>query len=373
MKHGIAQHRGAGSFERLASGRTTHHALMSATALAMSLYLGVWLLQRPTSPSAESAAPVDVAVAPSPAPASTATVIGAVVHDLRSHAAHGSRPLAANAGAPAFPTKVAPEMALRRLSGEVTTAQTPPTDRPEMAMTQEAPSAAVVDAPAPPRRPADLKTLADRGQTRFPTRMAAVPLRRSVPADQGDNRNFLEKFFDFGGSAENQRPANGQALAYAPQDGGMTSIAKSVLGHASVGSSTGAAVAAARYDSHTAVYDISAKTVYLPDGTRLEAHSGLGDRLDDPRFVHERMKGPTPPHIYDLTPREALFHGVPALRLNPVGGGGAIFGRAGLLAHTYMLGPNGDSNGCVSFRDYYAFLRAYQSGQVKRLAVVAHL
>jgi hypothetical protein len=38
-----------------------------------------------------------------------------------------------------------------------------------------------------------------------------------------------------------------------------------------------------------------------------------------------------------------------------------------------MLGPNGDSNGCVSFKDYDAFLRAFQDGAVKRLAVVARL
>jgi Protein of unknown function (DUF2778) len=44
-----------------------------------------------------------------------------------------------------------------------------------------------------------------------------------------------------------------------------------------------------------------------------------------------------------------------------------------LLAHTYMLGPRGDSNGCVSFRDYTAFLHAYQSQKIKRLAVVTHL
>jgi len=44
-----------------------------------------------------------------------------------------------------------------------------------------------------------------------------------------------------------------------------------------------------------------------------------------------------------------------------------------LLAHSYMLGPKGDSNGCVSFKDYDAFLRAYQNGQVKRLAVVSRL
>jgi hypothetical protein len=124
------------------------------------------------------------------------------------------------------------------------------------------------------------------------------------------------------------------------------------------------------YDQTTALYDISAHTVYLPDGTRLEAHSGLGDRIDDPRFVDERDHGATPPGVYQLTLRESLFHGVQALRLNPVGGG-FTFNRVGLLAHPYMLGPNGDSNGCVSFKTYDVFLRAFQSGEVKRLAVVA--
>jgi hypothetical protein len=124
------------------------------------------------------------------------------------------------------------------------------------------------------------------------------------------------------------------------------------------------------YDRLTAVYDIAAHTVYLPDGTRLEAHSGLGDRLDDPRFVSERNRGPTPPGVYALTLRESLFHGVQALRLTPLGGDD-VFGRSGLLAHPYMLGPSGDSNGCVSFKYYDAFLRAYQNGQIRRLAVVA--
>jgi hypothetical protein len=124
------------------------------------------------------------------------------------------------------------------------------------------------------------------------------------------------------------------------------------------------------YDQSTAIYDISAHTVYLPDGTRLEAHSGLGNRIDDPRFVDERDHGATPPGVYQLTLRESLFHGVQALRLNPIGGG-FTFNRVGLLAHPYMLGPNGDSNGCVSFKTYDVFLRAFQSGGVKRLAVVA--
>jgi hypothetical protein len=135
--------------------------------------------------------------------------------------------------------------------------------------------------------------------------------------------------------------------------------------------SLGAGNLSAPYDPQTAVYDITARKVYLSDGTALEAHSGLGDKLDDPRFVNVRMQGATPPHLYDLTLRESLFHGVEALRLNPVGGEEAIHGRSGLLAHTYMLGPNGDSNGCVSFKDYNRFLQAYKKGLIKRLAVVA--
>jgi len=127
------------------------------------------------------------------------------------------------------------------------------------------------------------------------------------------------------------------------------------------------------YDKETAVYIIASKTVYLPDGTQLEAHSGLGSKMDDPKFSHVRMQGVTPPHIYTLKPREALFHGVPALRLTPIGGDDKIFGRDGLLAHTYMLGGTGQSNGCVSFKDYYAFLDAYKNKGIRKIAVIARL
>ncbi len=125
-------------------------------------------------------------------------------------------------------------------------------------------------------------------------------------------------------------------------------------------------------DSHTAIYDIAARTVYLPGGHRLEAHSGLGNHLDDPRYVNTKMRGPTPPNVYSLTLRERLFHGVRALRLIPADDG-KMFGRAGILAHSYMLGPSGQSNGCVSFRNYPAFLNAYLKGEVDRLVVVDHL
>lgn len=125
-------------------------------------------------------------------------------------------------------------------------------------------------------------------------------------------------------------------------------------------------------DSRTAIYDIVAHTVYMPDGERLEAHSGLGGMLDNPRYISAKGRGPTPPNVYALTLRGGLFHGVQAIRLNPVADS-KMFGRDGILAHTYMLGPSGQSFGCVSFRDYREFLHAFLRGEVDRLVVVPHL
>jgi hypothetical protein len=149
-----------------------------------------------------------------------------------------------------------------------------------------------------------------------------------------------------------KRPA--PALAYASADDGMPGHDGALAGD----------------DAQTAVYDISAHTVYMPDGTRLEAHSGLGSLLDNPRYAAAKDRGVTPPNVYDLQLREAPFHGVQALRLIPKDEA-KVFGRSGLLAHSFMLGPNGDSNGCVSFRDYEAFLHAYLNHEVRRLVVVA--
>jgi hypothetical protein len=214
-------------------------------------------------------------------------------------------------------------------------------------------SADTAAVPVPRARPAEARQ-AERDAEAGPSRRdvsrenASVALA-TAPSEQP---SLFQKLFGTN--------ANGPVLAYAPSDGGIPGL-------------TSRNAALAGVDRTTAVYDITAKTVYMPDGTKLEAHSGLGSRLDDPRYVHERMKGATPPHVYDLTMRESLFHGVAAIRLNPVGGESNIHGRTGLLAHTYMLGPNGDSNGCVSFRNYDAFLRAFKNGEVKRLVVVAKL
>ena len=151
-------------------------------------------------------------------------------------------------------------------------------------------------------------------------------------------------------------------LAYAPQDNDIRDLTPSYEPPAPRILS----------GNRTAIYDISARTVYMPNGERLEAHSGLGPMRDNPRYVHKKMRGATPPHTYRLTMREKRFHGVEAIRLNPLSPG-KIFGRVGLLAHTYMLGPRGDSNGCVSFKDYRRFLSAFKRGEVTQLVVVASL
>lgn len=148
---------------------------------------------------------------------------------------------------------------------------------------------------------------------------------------------------------------------------------KSIVAKADVGPApTRKEVAPLEDDGRTAIYDITARTVYLPSGRRLEAHSGLGSYMDNPRHVHLRMRGATPPNIYKLTLRERLFHGVRAIRLNPIDGG-RMYGRAGILAHSYMLGANGQSNGCVSFANYPEFLDAYLRGEITRIAVVERL
>lgn len=124
----------------------------------------------------------------------------------------------------------------------------------------------------------------------------------------------------------------------------------------------------------TAYYDITAKIVYMPGGERLEAHSGLGRYMDDPSPVATklRMRGATPPNTYRLKMREALFHGVRAIRLIPEDTK-LMYGRDGILAHTYMLGPSGQSNGCVSFKYYDKFLQAYLRGEVERIVVVTKM
>ena len=149
----------------------------------------------------------------------------------------------------------------------------------------------------------------------------------------------------------------------------LSDMVKSRVTLASLGLGKGPDLAALGYDNETAVYDLAAHAVYLPNGTVLEAHSGMGSLRDDLEHVSVPNLGATPPAVYSLKPREKDFHGVAAIRMTPVEGSD-IFGRSGLLVHSYMLGPNGDSNGCISVRDYDRFLKAFNDGQFTHIAVV---
>jgi Protein of unknown function (DUF2778) len=171
-------------------------------------------------------------------------------------------------------------------------------------------------------------------------------------------------------------PATGSAVTSSSPGKGLAFRARRRLALASLGesasSNSGQEQDSAKIDQRTAIYDISAHALHLPDGRTLEAHSGLGPYLDDTRYISVRAKGPTPPNVYRLVLRERLFHGVRAIRLIPVGAGN-MFGRDGMLVHTYMLGPNGQSNGCISLAEYPEFLRAFLKGDIDRLVVVQHL
>ncbi len=408
-----------------------------ASALAFSLLACAWALPRiPFSAPHAAQAPVVASAPKAVANVAVANPFGAVLVDLRSRARSASAALARRAapvskepvsklepiasaslvlsvpavpaapaarvadipplpprrseelkpGAAAASTNVSPIPGISALRlGEASFENTPlPPRRSEEFASDAAPVAnnappapsvvqlgenAPENLPAPPRRPDELsanQNPRELSQNPPPVRLSAREAARQrreartvvAAAPPADNRGFLEKLFG-GGAAQTSSPA----LGYAPAEGGVTTAARSVM-------SSGSTLVRG-YDQYTAVYDISAHTVYLPNGTRLEAHSGLGSMLDDPRSVTQKMRGATPPTVYALTPREQLFHGVQALRLTPLGGN--VYGRAGLLAHTFMLGPHGDSNGCVSFRNYQAFLQAYQSGEIRRLAVVASL
>ena len=213
-----------------------------------------------------------------------------------------------------------------------------------------------VDIPLPPANPFRLQApapapvvLATREAP--PAARATASARRSASLPTPSEKGFFERIFGAG------EPQPSTALAYAPMDQGSLS-----------GWGTPAPQKRNLADGKTAIYDISSKTVLMPNGQRLEAHSGLGALMDDPRSMHLKNRGVTPANVYNLRMREALFHGVRAIRMIPVNEG-RMFGRDGILAHTYMLGPRGDSNGCVSFRDYDAFLQAFLRGEVTRIAV----
>lgn len=121
----------------------------------------------------------------------------------------------------------------------------------------------------------------------------------------------------------------------------------------------------------TAVYSIADQALLLPNGERLEAHSGLGHLKDNPKFSRVKNRGVTPPNVYKLSHLGFLFYGTRALRMSPENAA-KMYGRDGILAHPY-LAAGGQSQGCMSVKDYARFLRAFNAGEIDRVAVVERL
>jgi len=121
-----------------------------------------------------------------------------------------------------------------------------------------------------------------------------------------------------------------------------------------------------------AIYDVSNATVYMPDGTKLVAHSGIGKMRDNPGYEHVKMTGPTPTGIYRLRMREQLFHGVEAIRMLSVDGRDPK-NRTGLLTHTNLLRGQKGSHGCVAFQNYEPFLNAFKRGHITMMVVVPEI
>jgi Protein of unknown function (DUF2778) len=349
-----------------------------AVALALAGAVGVWVVHwfGPTAPEAVFSRWTPTAAAPAISrPFADIAIDANLLAQLKSAA-----PIAPSQQVailePSPPVSAAP-FALPTLEPFPPASAIPPAGSVPLPPGRDLPQIGEAESfPLPPPRPPGFgaPSLATTPERRAPHPDTAI----ASPAAPTDNRNVFEKLFGWAHSSLPAVASTTQARTAATQPVVAQQREResaSGLGRGPLfrfPSPFGNSAPTSGYDRYTAVYDISARVVYLPDGTRLEAHSGLGEALDDPRYVSVRAKGPTPPHVYELTLREGSFHGVQALRLNPVGDGG-IYGRAGLLAHPFMLGPNGDSNGCVSFKDYDAFLRAYQNGQINKLAVVSKL
>ena len=240
---------------------------------------------------------------------------------------------------------------------------------PELSTTQEALALRWMPEDFRPAISDDGPRASDDGPRAIETKPTAtavgIPLPRSRPAaaDQPAQTSQALATPPPTTSAENPPPPAERSLMQTFSD-----MVKARVTLASLGLGKGPDLAALGYDNETAVYDITAHAVYLPNGTVLEAHSGMGSLRDDPEHVSVPNTGATPPATYALKPREKDFHGVAALRMTPLDSD--IGGRSGLLVHSYMLGPNGDSNGCISVRDYDRFLKAFNDGQFTHIAVV---
>ena len=232
--------------------------------------------------------------------------------------------------------------------------------------------------PLPPVRPPGFGAPT---QSTTPERHASRPeVTVAPPAAPTDNRNVIEKLFGWSHSSSPVVASTTRRAPPPPSRSSLSNGSENRAGGLGRGPLVQLPVALWKfgpapisgYDRYTAVYDISARVVYLPDGTRLEAHSGLGAGARQSALRGRARSGPD---------AAACLRADAAGRLLPRRPGDtAQSGRrrrnlwprriAGPPVHAR---PNGNSNGCVSFKDYKAFLRAYENGQIKKLAVVAKL
>jgi hypothetical protein len=317
--------------------RRPKRALFALVAIGCSLVVAAWIANSTLPTLASAALPgnatsfEDRFLAPMPA----------------SSAALGQLKRSALAAVQSEFTTAKEALESRWLPQDFRPAIAPPEDEPRVAVTATATKPTATDGiPLPRSRPAAADQLAQTSQvvalaSAVPTAIPTMTSTDSSPARPAE-RSAMQNFSD---------------------------MLNTRVTLASLGLGKAPDLAALGYDNETAVYDLAAHAVYLPNGTVLEAHSGMGSLRDDLEHVSVPNLGATPPAVYSLKPREKDFHGVAAIRMTPVDGSD-IFGRSGLLVHSYMLGPNGDSNGCISVRDYDRFLKAFNDGQFTHIAVV---
>ena len=144
--------------------------------------------------------------------------------------------------------------------------------------------------PLPPRRPGALARRSDDPVpappvvARLESKPSAPEAAPEAPAPAGPG--IFEKLFGGGTSTAARAPETRMAYAAPPPVAATGLNAALAARNGNLGAPSGFggflnglninSNPATRYGDHVAVYDISARMVYLPDGTRLEAHSGLG-------------------------------------------------------------------------------------------------
>ncbi|MGY4371974.1 hypothetical protein ACVW1A_008039 [Bradyrhizobium sp. LB1.3] len=117
--------------------------------------------------------------------------------------------------------------------------------------------------------------------------------KAAVMSVTGPRQSMVEKLWG-------KREPSGGLLAYASADASVTASIAPKEQNPMLGGS-------APYDRSTAVYDISAKTVYLPDGTKLEAHSGLGlQSRRSPFLAHPHARRDAAAHLRSEAARSAI-------------------------------------------------------------------